>query len=495
MQISAAEPSRQNAATLPAPRPQPTLPSGKLPQYRWGLNHGLASSNESLEDPNLTFLLTLPLPSQTILVRAAVTIDGQPFPQARERRIKQILKTAASEPSEAGPPAQDEDKTDGANEPQDVGAEPSAPESEASVPPYALADSAADAVRRYLTATGREALPEEIRWLLSHRIDGPVLLMLNENFQRFRANERPVFQVLDRDRDGAVSAEELQRAVPSIHECDFNRDEIIDYTEIARAAKDPRRQDAHEAATPKLIHGFAGASLADDPDAPPIPARMDANGNRRLDADELPSLHAAEPDLTLAVAFNTADATTSRVTVTAVNDALRDAVAEASVNGETITLPIGGAWVAISAVQAGASDQISLGAVNDGYPLLPVVDPNDDGRFTVRELRELAVRLRRFDRNQDGALTAEEAQPTIRVCFGLGPLVHRELAGVRSVNPRSTPPAVAAPPWFARMDRNKDQDLTRGEFPGTDDQFQELDADQDGLVSGQEAVEFESKSP
>ena len=33
------------------------------------------------------------------------------------------------------------------------------------------------------------------------------------------------------------------------------------------------------------------------------------------------------------------------------------------------------------------SDQISIGAVNDGYPMLPDLDPNDDGRLTVRELR------------------------------------------------------------------------------------------------------------
>jgi hypothetical protein len=67
------------------------------------------------------------------------------------------------------------------------------------------------------------------------------------------------------------------------------------------------------------------------------------------------------------------------------------------------------------------------------------------------------------------------------------------LAGIRTVNP-SAAPAVEAPAWFTRMDRNKDNDLTRAEFPGTDEQFLSLDADQDGLVSGQEAVEFESKS-
>jgi hypothetical protein len=41
------------------------------------------------------------------------------------------------------------------------------------------------------------------------------------------------------------------------------------------------------------------------------------------------------------------------------------------------------------------------------------------------------------------------------------------------------------------MDRNKDNDLTRQEFPGTDEQFQQLDADKDELVSADEALDFE----
>ena len=38
------------------------------------------------------------------------------------------------------------------------------------------------------------------------------------------------------------------------------------------------------------------------------------------------------------------------------------------------------------------------------------------------------------------------------------------------------------------MDRNKDNDLTRGEFPGTDEQFAAIDADGDELISAEEAL-------
>jgi Ca2+-binding EF-hand superfamily protein len=441
-----------------AQRPQPTLPSGKLPQYQLG--DDLGASDEP-QNPKLRFLLALP--SRPILIEAAITIDGRPFRMARESRIAEIIKAATASAEDSGTSAEVAAEPADAAAPETENAE-DAEKSELAQPStrrYSLPSAPAEFVRRYLEATGREPSPAEVRWLLAERIDGPVLLILNDNFQRFRANQRPVFHVLDRDRDGAISPDELEQAVKSFQECDLNRDGIVDATEIAKAAADPRLKNFEPTAAGKLIDRAADATAA--------------------------------PDLTLAVSFNTADPAQSTIAVTAWGGELQVAAAAAEVNGETISIPRSDAILAFSAVQYGAGDQISLGAVNDGYPLLPVLDPNDDGRFTVRELRELVPRLRQFDRNQDGGLTADEIPPTIRICFGLGPFVHRELAGIRSVNRPSGAPAVQAPAWFARMDRNKDNDLTRAEFPGTDEQFQELDADQDGLISGQEAAEFERK--
>jgi Ca2+-binding EF-hand superfamily protein len=144
----------------------------------------------------------------------------------------------------------------------------------------------------------------------------------------------------------------------------------------------------------------------------------------------------------------------------------------------------------LSAIQLQTGDQVSLGAVSDGYPMLPVLDPNDDGRFTIRELRGITKALEQFDVDGDGQIQKEELRPTIRVSFGLGATVHQALAGVRRVHPAGAPPKTG-PEWFVRMDRNKDHDLTRQEFPGTDEQFQQLDADKDDLVSSEEALEFD----
>ena len=72
--------------------------------------------------------------------------------------------------------------------------------------------------------------------------------------------------------------------------------------------------------------------------------------------------------------------------------------------------------------------------------------------------------------------------------------MHRELASVRTIKQADQPARQAGPEWFVRMDRNKDNDLARGEFPGTDEQFESLDTDGDGLVDASEAIEFDNQS-
>lgn len=342
---------------------------------------------------------------------------------------------------------------------------------------------------------------DEIRWLLTNWIDGPVLLFLNDNFQRFRADQQPVFRILDRDRDGKVSAEELKQAVVSFQECDLDRNDIVDATELAEVAKNPRDQPAYvshsklifrlpEEATASLTFRRLAAIYADAAASTPTSLRFDGNQDGQFDADELKQLSDGAADIHLKIDFDTTAPDTSRLSIIGFSPEFVESKQSAMINTDNVTLTLPQVDLEFTAAQGSADDQISVGAVDDGYAMLPELDPNGDGRFSIRELRELNERLSSFDRNGDGEITRDEIHPTIRVCIGLGPIAHQPLALLRSAktSAASTP---TGPDWFHQMDKNRDNDISRKEFPGTDEQFKQLDADGDDLISAVEANESE----
>lgn len=555
------QPEMQNQA-MQRPRPQPTTPGGKLPQYQLGHHHRKIPTEAELNDPTLRLILALP--AQPILIDATITIDGRPYLMAREQRIQQILEDAAKPaPVVTQPPTETDGETENATEPdatepdateldatdpapastqnsegaaddsaseaaaeepskskadseaeddptEEEGEEETEPEAEPVTPPtvpeYSLPSTVSERVRRFVAATGEAATADEVRWMLTNWVDGPALLLLNDNFQRFRANQRPVFNVLDSDRDGVITAGELANSVTAFEKCDFNRNDIVEYTELAKLATDPDLRAAKHSGPGKLIFRVPDEKSAvamyrriaaryppAEPGTQPLLPRFDVNANGRLDAEELAVLRAAKPDLSFTITFNSDDPAASRIEVTGAGSTLSAASTSADAASGSISLPIGGTTVAFSAVQSDSSDQISIGAVNDGYPILPVIDPNEDGRFTIRERRGLIDSLLKFDKNLDGSLSSDETQATIRVCFGLGPLVHRELIALRQVNPKSKTPVVVGPDWFVRMDRNRDNDISRNEFPGKKEHFADLDTDRDALVSAQEALDYDRR--
>ena len=443
-------------------RPEPSSAMGVPPQYRTRPSRRAATAKP--DNPVVRFLV--PLVERPVLIEARITIDGKPFRMLREERIDKLAaelaqpapspppETTASQaapqsaeaaakanstnaaPTAPGPevPAAEaklEAQSDKAEEPQASGDADDAEQAPTKAPVPPLDNSLPARLRRYAASTQRTPTRDELRWLLTYWADGPTLLLLDENVERLRAEQAPLVKTLDQNEDGIISSAEIAAAQATLLKYDRNQDDVLSLEELAAAATRTPDKTPKGAVPPPLVlledlaqsHVFA--RLAEQYSATgPQPAgaawsRFDPNGDGRTDDAEIEELQSTQPDLRIDVAFDSRDPSRSGVVATVLDASLGDV--PATIRSDSITLLIAGALLEISAVQsakADGSDQVSLGAVRDGYPLLPDIDANEDGRLTLREMRKAPERLAAFDRDKDGAISVGELAPTVRVAIG-----------------------------------------------------------------------------
>lgn len=531
---STSEP-RQPSMIIGVPiAPPASLPAEKLPQYRIELpRHNEA--DESFADGQIQFAITHPdLLTQIgrpLRVKAKVQVDGKPFSEVRSayatsaqtaeqpplmEQLSDLVEAVASasesvadeteaaseEGNEENGNDEDADEDDDdADDTEDEDATP--PISPATLDPYRMTTAPDETMRRFAAAIGEDLTDIESNWLLSHWTIGPPLLVVHPYFQSFRSDQRPAFDVLDRDRDGTVSQQELLQSVDSFNKCDANRDEVVDAMELANAAdnlKDPAHIPLSNGPLLWLPDDLIGVQET-DPLLYELVRSLDEDQDGTVSESEVNDWSVQAADIAVSINFSTASPESARVDVVRIGKEV-SANVEPTTNANGIDVEFEAVTIRLCGVQESPSPefakamsgQVSLGAIVDGYPLLPNLDPNDDGRFTIRELRRLEQLLRTFDRDGDQSITRSEAASPIRVCIGFGPTAHRELANVRDTSQPETSPSVTAPEWFQRMDRNLDNDLSRREFPGTDEQFRSLDADGDELIDASEAQTFEQSA-
>ncbi len=138
--------------------------------------------------------------------------------------------------------------------------------------------------------------------------------------------------------------------------------------------------------------------------------------------------------------------------------------------------------------EAAARGILSLEVEEAGRGLFGLFDANGDGRLSLREIRALPTLVERFGKNRDGGISPNEAPRRFQVTFsrGLTGAVAPLQAPLRMAGQSAPPPAIG-PLWFQKMDRNRDGDVSRREFLGTEEDFRRLDLDGDGLIDVHEA--------
>ena len=138
-----------------------------------------------------------------------------------------------------------------------------------------------------------------------------------------------------------------------------------------------------------------------------------------------------------------------------------------------------------------AKCQIEIRVDDAGGDLFSIADTWSDGELTPRELHALSRAAMAWDRNADREVSAEEFPSVYRfqVTHGsfLDPGEAASRPGTFELGTQNRVLRSSNLKWFNAMDRNRDGDVSRREFPGTDEHFRRLDADGDGLIDHAEA--------
>lgn len=449
-----------NAA--PAPVSMTTTSAATSPQpYQPAPRSDWAAGQVDRQDPWIR--LTASTPAGPLVIDVAVFVDAEPFREIEEAALDQLQRISASvgsdELTEEAPIARVATELQTESQPADDDLDHD------DVPTVDVAQRPSWNLRQRVAAYVNQAdgvSREELRWLVQQWTAGPSPQIMRDEYAWQRAGLAPLLATLDADGDGGLSEIEIAAAETRLDRIDSNGDEVIELGEAMRELQ--RVQVELQPAGGPVLHvldATAGSGAA-------VPA---------------------EADVVLRVDFATDE---GQLQLLAVNERR----VQWTEGERGLILDQGNVRIEWSAVDSTPlhRDQpwpvnVSIGAAWEGYPLWRVADRDGDDRITMRERRTLSASLRDLDRDGDGRLDDAELRGSLRIVLCRG-LVANDVLAVRApaVGLRTRPASHAAPEWFAAMDVNRDGDLARSEFPGSTEQFDAYDRDNDGLISAAEAA-------
>jgi Ca2+-binding EF-hand superfamily protein len=404
------------------------------------------------------------------------------------------------------------------------------------------------------------------------RVAGETLAFRQDNTAR--KTDDSVFAALDTNRDGVLSEDEIRNAQTLLLAKDQDDDDCITIDEFAppetamiAAVTLPGQPERPLAAAstllidgtgplfgPRLIRKYdrnrdGKLSQQEIGMTPERFKALDADGDGKLDAEELKAFHKQQPDVDATLELEPPGGMSPRVQVAdgsgarvdrpdvavfglpdtdvalavrsfdPVGSALSDAKLQfnrldADQNGyldrdelkdnirfqrglfETIDTDGDDkifwqemeAYVRSRAAAAATRCDVVLHDLGHGF--FEALDRNHDGRLGLREIRAASDTLQKLRKPGQTGLRATDPPRRLHLEVVRGSF---QLFGTGAAGESTVPRNVAAPRtavgpiWFQRMDRNMDGDLTWKEFLGPRHVFEELDADHDGLIDPFEA--------
>jgi hypothetical protein len=339
-----------------------------------------------------------------------------------------------------------------------------------------------------------------------------------------------VWQLLEADADGVLSAEEWQAAPARLLARDADDDRII-YPQDLDTLRDQLRSAEGLATTMRSEAGLhaarlvsadadwqlisailcdfyaSGQPLAHDsfPQMAGLFAELDADASGRLKTTELAELANRPAHLTLATVFSSDSSAAGASARLDVKELDEEFVHVMHVSADRLAIMAGDEGLDLSIHDRSGMaemaarprmneevqrDTLRISVHNRGDSVFAQLDADHDGRLGEREIAYAAQQFQSLDANEDGRLSAGEVSGRMTVDLVRGNLP----AGEARYNLSRSRPAsgdFSPPDWFVHGDFNGDGHISRREFVGTLDQFGQLDLNDDGFISAAEAAVVE----
>jgi Ca2+-binding EF-hand superfamily protein len=286
-----------------------------------------------------------------------------------------------------------------------------------------------------------------------------------------------LFGQLDTNKDAVLSTDEIPEDRKSLFERllrigDKNDDGKLDSDEFAAALSDGRKTSdtTTEGPKPEKPEKPKKAKADKTPDAARLFDRLDANGDGKVELDEVPQKR---------------------------RDMFQKLLARVDKDGD-------GAVTREEFAKAGPPDAAPGKPAKPGQPpesgrgpaeLFKRMDRNADGKVTADEVPEerrplVAKMIDLGDKDNDSALSMEEFVRVIadRPQFAAAEVAKRKKAAAIAASTGSMPPGL-----FGVIDANHDGNLDSSEIAASADAIRKLDKDGDGTVSAREIFKAERK--